>query len=107
MGAWTFMDGRLRELVRDRGLDVRYIGRADRSSPAEGSLDLHLEEQARIVGEAFADVPELATSGRARGSVKDGARVANGAHVASVDGEPVKNGATKAAVKSSASKSRS
>ena len=36
---------------------ISYIGRPDRASPAEGSLDIHNEEQARIVEAAFADVP--------------------------------------------------
>ncbi|MEJ7761723.1 MAG: 2-oxoglutarate dehydrogenase E1 component [Thermomicrobiales bacterium] len=53
MGAWAFMEPRLRGLVGDR-LPVRYVGRPERSSPAEGSADQHAEEQARIVREAFA-----------------------------------------------------
>jgi 2-oxoglutarate dehydrogenase E1 component len=106
MGAWNYMDGRLRELVRDRDLDVRYIGRIDRSSPAEGSLDLHLDEQHRIVDEAFADVPATAASGRTR-ATKNGAGVSNGAHVDGAESDQVASGASKTAVKSSASKSRS
>jgi 2-oxoglutarate dehydrogenase E1 component len=96
MGAWNYMDGRLRELVKDRGLDVRYIGRIERSSPAEGALDLHLEEQQRVVEEAFANVPAAPSNGRSR-ATKNGT---NGAHADEV-------GAAKAAVKSSATKSRS
>jgi hypothetical protein len=45
---------RLRELIKD-AYPVRYIGRAERSSPAEGSLDQHNEEQAAIVAAAFAE----------------------------------------------------
>jgi 2-oxoglutarate dehydrogenase E1 component len=52
MGAWTFMVQRLRELIHDR-YPVRYIGRPERSSPAEGSLDQHNDEQATIVAAAF------------------------------------------------------
>jgi 2-oxoglutarate dehydrogenase E1 component len=55
MGTWTFVEPRLRELFE--GLPVRYIGRPDRASPAEGSAELHAIEQARIVSEAFADPP--------------------------------------------------
>ncbi len=104
MGAWAYMDSRLRELVHEQGLDVRYLGRVERSSPAEGSLDLHLDEQERIVAEAFANVPEMASAGRGRGTKKNG--VVNGAH----DGK-VANGSTepteKATVKASTAKSRS
>ncbi len=58
MGAWTFVDSRLRELAGD--MPVRYIGRPERASPAEGAADLHSQEQARIVSEAFSDVPDPA-----------------------------------------------
>ena len=52
MGAWTYMEPRLRELVEGQ-LPVRYIGRPPAASPAEGSVDDHNAEQARIVAEAF------------------------------------------------------
>jgi 2-oxoglutarate dehydrogenase complex dehydrogenase (E1) component-like enzyme len=35
-------------------LVVRYLGRPERASPAEGYLASHQREQARIVGEALA-----------------------------------------------------
>jgi 2-oxoglutarate dehydrogenase E1 component len=56
MGAWSFMEPRLRKLIENR-LPVRYIGRPERASPAEGSADRHAEEQARILGDAFAEPP--------------------------------------------------
>ncbi|CAN5882497.1 2-oxoglutarate dehydrogenase E1 component [soil metagenome] len=56
MGAWSFMNSRLRELVDD--LPVSYVGRPERASPAEGAADLHATEQARIVAAAFADPPQ-------------------------------------------------
>lgn len=96
MGAWNYMDGRLRDLVRDRGLEPRYIGRIERSSPAEGSLDLHLDEQRRIVEEAFANAPAAKANGRAR-ATKNGA---NGKE------QPNHDAATPA-IKTSAAKSRS
>ena len=37
---------------------MRYVGRPERASPAEGAADLHSSEQARIVAEAFADPPD-------------------------------------------------
>jgi 2-oxoglutarate dehydrogenase E1 component len=52
MGAWNFMAPRLRELAGDR-LTLRYIGRPNEASPAEGSIDDHNEVQARIVGQTF------------------------------------------------------
>ena len=57
MGAWTFMDPRLREI--SNGLPVFYIGRPDRASPAEGAADLHAAEQKRIVTAAFENVPQV------------------------------------------------
>ena len=59
MGAWAYMGPRLRDLIEDE-LPVRYIGRPERSSPAEGSPYRHAEEQAAIVRAAFADAPARA-----------------------------------------------
>jgi len=85
---------------------VRYLGRIERSSPAEGSLDLHTEVQARIVAEAFADAP-TETSGTdgedakaaPNGSTKNGK--ANGVHP-----EPAKVKAAKADLARAESASR-
>ncbi|GAB4454750.1 MAG: 2-oxoglutarate dehydrogenase E1 component [Armatimonadaceae bacterium] len=54
MGAWFFVEPRLRALLGE-GISLRYIGRPEAASPAEGSLALHTVEQARIISEAFAD----------------------------------------------------
>jgi 2-oxoglutarate dehydrogenase E1 component len=56
MGAWTYAAPRLAELF---GATPRYVGRPDRASPAEGHLDVHQAEQARIVAEALADAPTV------------------------------------------------
>ncbi|TMZ64763.1 2-oxoglutarate dehydrogenase E1 component, partial [Klebsiella pneumoniae] len=40
MGAWTYMEPRLRALTDGR-VPVRFIGRPERSSPAEGLPDVH------------------------------------------------------------------
>ena len=53
MGAWTFMEPRLRELVSD-GVPVRYVGKPARPSPAQGSSKFHKQEHARIAQRAFA-----------------------------------------------------
>jgi 2-oxoglutarate dehydrogenase E1 component len=53
MGAWTFMSDRLRDLVDGR-IPVRYIGRPEQASPAEGFADLHQMAQRFIIEAAFA-----------------------------------------------------
>ena len=52
MGAWTYAQPRLRASVGET-LGVRYIGRPERASPAEGYEAAHKEEQARIIAEAL------------------------------------------------------
>ncbi len=97
MGAWSFMEPRLRELVEQLGreLPVRYVGRPERASPAEGSAERHAAEQARIVAAALSDAPDAATSptnGRAKRATT--VRSRNGAAVAA---NGSRAGATKAA----------
>ena len=53
MGAWMYMGPRLRDLIEDR-LPVRYIGRPDQASPAEGHAELHQSAQRAIIEAAFA-----------------------------------------------------
>jgi len=84
MGSWLFVRPRLRELV-DQTFPIRYVGRPERSSPAEGSLDRHNMEQAAIVAEAFADVRGAPVSTASR----------NGRHA----GNGSKNGAVKTPTK--------
>ncbi|UTT42157.1 2-oxoglutarate dehydrogenase E1 component [Exiguobacterium aurantiacum] len=52
MGAWTYIEPRL-EAVTSNRLNVRYVGRRRRSSPAEGNPTAHKQEQARIIREAI------------------------------------------------------
>ncbi|MBL0179662.1 MAG: multifunctional oxoglutarate decarboxylase/oxoglutarate dehydrogenase thiamine pyrophosphate-binding subunit/dihydrolipoyllysine-residue succinyltransferase subunit [Gemmatimonadetes bacterium] len=52
MGAWSFIEPRMRTIL-PAGVTMRYIGRPERASPAEGYLSAHKAEQARIVGEAL------------------------------------------------------
>lgn len=56
MGAWRYMEPRLRKLA---GAEPRYVGRPERASPAEGYLIRHETQQARIVQEAFTGAPAL------------------------------------------------
>ena len=50
MGAWTFMEPRLRAMF---GREVAYSGRDPSASPAVGSLVRHKREQAALIAEAF------------------------------------------------------
>ena len=50
MGAWFFMEPRLRKLL---GQKITYSGRDASASPATGSRAIHLLEQAKLIEEAF------------------------------------------------------
>jgi 2-oxoglutarate dehydrogenase E1 component len=85
MGAWTYVEPRLRELLQvqgqvqgnriERPLPLRYAGRPERASPAEGSLDRHGVEQARIIQDALTEtrLVAVAANGRGRGEKANGA----------------------------------
>ena len=47
-GAWSFVEPRLRQLIGSER-SLRYVGRPERASPAEGWADVHAAEQRRIV----------------------------------------------------------
>ena len=68
MGGWTFVWPRLR-VSTGNAIAVRYIGRADRASPAEGYAEPHKAEQERIVSEVFT-LPQPAQGGRTRAAVR-------------------------------------
>ena len=86
MGAWSFMEPRLREtlVALEREIPLGYAGRPERASPAEGSLDRHGLEQARIIRAALGVAPaaveanghaaaeEITT--QSNGAAKNGAR---------------------------------
>jgi 2-oxoglutarate dehydrogenase E1 component len=56
MGAWTFMEPRLRAL----GFAVKYVGRDSSASPATGSHRIHVREQKELVEAAVGGtVPHL------------------------------------------------
>jgi 2-oxoglutarate dehydrogenase E1 component len=50
MGAWTFIEPRLRSMLRR---EILYAGRNASASPAVGALALHKREQACVIEEAF------------------------------------------------------
>src|SRR4051812_10039459 len=54
MGAWRYLEAKLRELLSEGPpMQIRYVGRPERASPAEGYPAAHLAEQTRIVREAL------------------------------------------------------
>jgi 2-oxoglutarate dehydrogenase E1 component len=53
MGAWAFMEPRLRRVASD-GITPTYIGRDAAASPATGSYKMHQTEEAELVARAFA-----------------------------------------------------
>ncbi|MGI8827630.1 MAG: 2-oxoglutarate dehydrogenase E1 component [Chloroflexota bacterium] len=65
MGAWSYVSLHLLDMLSGR-IPLRYIGRTEHSSPAEGMTDVHTKEQARIVNAAFAGEcqPRIETTGR-------------------------------------------
>jgi 2-oxoglutarate dehydrogenase E1 component len=58
MGAWPYLGPRIRDLLGGQ-LPVRYAGRPERGSPAEGAPEVHVIEQERLIEEAFASIPAL------------------------------------------------
>jgi 2-oxoglutarate dehydrogenase E1 component len=74
MGAWTYVEPKLRELA-PAGVSVSYVGRPERASPAEGYPAAHTAEQSRIIREALemrgrdeqVALPTAAAAGQAKG----------------------------------------
>jgi 2-oxoglutarate dehydrogenase E1 component len=56
MGAWTYVQPRLRASIGTL-TTLRYIGRPERSSPAEGYKSSHDTEQARIIRDVLTYAP--------------------------------------------------
>jgi 2-oxoglutarate dehydrogenase E1 component len=63
MGAWGYMLRRLGHVL-PKELEIRYEGRPNRASPAEGSPDRHKVEQERIVTAAWTGAAEPAKQQR-------------------------------------------
>ncbi len=59
MGAWSYIAPRLREML-GQNIPIRYVGRGESASPAEGLHSQHSHEQSRIVREAVQGVPVTA-----------------------------------------------
>jgi 2-oxoglutarate dehydrogenase E1 component len=52
MGAWNFVHGKLRRMLRN-GAELRHVARAASASPASGSASVHDAEQDRLLNEAL------------------------------------------------------
>ncbi|GGM26018.1 2-oxoglutarate dehydrogenase E1 component [Paraliobacillus quinghaiensis] len=52
MGAWRFVKDKIHQLLPEK-VKLRYVGRCERSSPAEGDLTSHQKEQKRIIQTAL------------------------------------------------------
>jgi 2-oxoglutarate dehydrogenase E1 component len=65
MGAWTYVQPRLRASIGTLPM-LRYIGRPERASPAEGHKHDHDAEQARIVREVLTPSPSRKKAGAPR-----------------------------------------
>jgi 2-oxoglutarate dehydrogenase E1 component len=65
MGAWTFVEPRLR-MATGNALSLKYCGRPERASPAEGYEAAHKVEQARIIAEALTIPSSAPVAGKAR-----------------------------------------
>jgi len=72
MGAWSYLAPKLEELA-PAGVAVKYSGRPERASPAEGYPAAHAAEQGRIIREALQSgggqpaLPTIAAGGEAKG----------------------------------------
>ena len=72
MGAWNYVAPRLRGLL-SKGMELEYVGRPERASPAEGYPAAHAAEQARIVAAALETSrsreapPTMEVAGEAKG----------------------------------------
>jgi 2-oxoglutarate dehydrogenase E1 component len=67
-GAWSFVAPRLR-VSTGNALVIKYYGRPERASPAEGYPADHAAEQARIVGEALQEPVKPGSGRRNTGSM--------------------------------------
>jgi 2-oxoglutarate dehydrogenase E1 component len=64
MGAWVYLRSKLAEVLPHRA-ELRYVGRPERASPAEGYPAAHQAEQARIVTEALGAATDRREDGTA------------------------------------------
>jgi 2-oxoglutarate dehydrogenase E1 component len=54
MGAWTYLEPRLRAVLKGKDVPLYYVGRSEGASPCVASSTVHKEEQKHIVSKALA-----------------------------------------------------
>ncbi|MES2465548.1 MAG: 2-oxoglutarate dehydrogenase E1 component [Armatimonadota bacterium] len=90
MGAWTFLQPRLAQVLSGSNRILRYIGRPEAASPAEGSISDHTVEQNRIVAEAYRIASDSNTTANSRGkNGRNGAAAPDGNKASAKTGAPV------------------
>lgn len=62
MGCWNFVKELLFRIVKDRSIELQYVGRCERSSPSVGDPHIHKAEQRRLVKQAL----ELSEGGESK-----------------------------------------
>ncbi|MEX2262473.1 MAG: multifunctional oxoglutarate decarboxylase/oxoglutarate dehydrogenase thiamine pyrophosphate-binding subunit/dihydrolipoyllysine-residue succinyltransferase subunit [Bryobacteraceae bacterium] len=65
MGAWRFVREQIQPMLDPSRRTLRYVGRAESSSPATGSMARHQQEQAHILDESLTTEP-AAAAGKVR-----------------------------------------
>jgi 2-oxoglutarate dehydrogenase E1 component len=68
-GAWTYVQPRLRASIGTLPM-LRYIGRPERSSPAEGHKTDHDANQAKIVADVLTPAPSRRTQSAGAGATR-------------------------------------
>ncbi|MEX2174003.1 MAG: 2-oxoglutarate dehydrogenase E1 component [Pirellulaceae bacterium] len=94
MGAWSFIEPRLRELLPDTSV-LTYHGRVEAASPATGAFGLHEVEEQALIAQALARVERVPPS------AESPARVENGKQMQG-DGSTVKQATVKHATRGTA-----
>ncbi|MBC8104579.1 MAG: 2-oxoglutarate dehydrogenase E1 component [Cytophagales bacterium] len=91
MGAWTFLQPRFQDLLTGKTVLLRYIGRPESSSPAEGSITDHGAEQERIVAEAYKIAGDITrpSDGSSQNGRNGSSAAKNGAGAKAKTGAPV------------------
>jgi 2-oxoglutarate dehydrogenase E1 component len=77
MGAWSFVRDRIAGLLPD-GVSLRYVGRPEAASPAEGSQASHEADQAYIIEQAYEGVAAAPPAPAA--PVRNGVHIKNGSN---------------------------
>jgi 2-oxoglutarate dehydrogenase E1 component len=66
MGAWYFVEEQMQSMINpgETGRQLRYVGRPTAASPATGAHKVHVDQQATLANEAFAETPSVVRKAR-------------------------------------------